>query len=454
LPEWSLVSILEPSPHDTATAYVAATRYKLDDFAPYLFKTSDYGLTWTRITRGLAEDDFTRVIREDPDCAGLLFAGTETGMYVSTNGGEDWQRFQAGVPVTPIHDLALKRGDLVVATHGRSFWIVDDITPLRDRVGDSPAHLFKPRNTVRFRSFVGFSLPRAEGKNSRLIGPLHITYATRPDGGEALLDAGSNPVNGVLVTYYLRDQVSAGLTIHDAEGSVVSTLAEVPGDPGVHRVVWDMRYAPPVSVEGATFWEESGAAGPLAAPGAYSVRLSLGETVLSQPFELQVDPRVDVAREDLLEQVRLLLAIRDRLSEAHDAANRIAALRTQIAALRTRLAAPASQSAAWRARPGAAVLVERLHEIDATLGSIDEQLIQRAPGLSYAHPIQLNAKLAALAAVVGSADSAPTHQSRDVFAELSTRLEGLLERFHRIVEVDLADLNQTLHALEVAILGA
>src|SRR5204863_3881987 len=109
----------------------------------------------------------------------------------------------------------------------------------------------------RFRSFVGFSLPRAEGKNSRLVGPLHSTYATRPDGGEALLDAGSNPVNGVLVTYYLRDQVSVELTIHDAEGSVVSTLAEVPGDPGVHRVVWDMRYAPPVSVEGAAFWEES-----------------------------------------------------------------------------------------------------------------------------------------------------------------------------------------------------
>ena len=453
LPEWSLVSILEPSPHDAATAYVAATRYKLDDFAPYVFKTSDYGVTWRGITRGFPEDDFTRVIREDPECAGLLFAGTETGMYVSTNGGEDWQPFQAGVPVTPIHDLALKRGDLVVATHGRSFWIVDDITPLRDRFDDSPAHLFKPRNTIRFRSFVGFSLPRAEGKNSRLVGPLHSTYATRPDGGEALLDAGSNPVNGVLVTYYLRDQVSVELTIHDAEGSVVSTLAEVPSDPGVHRVVWDMRYAPPVSVEGAAFWEESGAAGPLAPPGAYSVRLTRGDTVFSQPFELLVDPRVDVAREDLLEQFRLLLAIRDRLSDTHDTANRIAALRTQVATLRTQLAAPASRSAGWRARPGAAALLERLDEIDAALGSIDEQLIQRASGLSYAHPIRLNAKLAALAAVVGSADSAPTQQSRDVFAELSTRLEGLLDRFHRVVEVELADLDHMLHALDVPILG-
>jgi len=162
---------------------------------------------------------------------------------------------------------------------------------------------------------------------------------------------------------------------------------------------------------------------------------------------------VDVAREDLLEQFRLLLAIRDRLSDTHDTANRIAALRTQVATLRTQLAAPASRSAGWRARPGAAALLERLDEIDAALGSIDEQLIQRASGLSYAHPIRLNAKLATLAAVVGSADSAPTQQSRDVFAELSTRLEGLLDRFHRVVEVELADLDHMLHALDVPILG-
>jgi BNR repeat protein len=158
LPEWALISTIEPSPHDPATAYVAATRYKSDDFAPYLFKTTDYGATWSPIVDGIAADDFTRVIREDPVRRGLLFAGTETGVYVSLTAGQYWERFDAGLPVTPVHDLAIKRGDLVIATHGRSFWIVDDITALREAVADdAPAHLFQPRSTIRFRPFSGFS---------------------------------------------------------------------------------------------------------------------------------------------------------------------------------------------------------------------------------------------------------------------------------------------------------
>src|SRR5690606_33947570 len=131
LPEWALISIIELSPHDAATAYVAATRYKWDDTRPYLLKTTNYGESWQLITNGIPEHEFTRVIREDPERRGLLYAGTETGLYISFDDGGNWQRFQLNLPVTPIHDLIVKDGDLVVATHGRSFWILDDLSPLR-----------------------------------------------------------------------------------------------------------------------------------------------------------------------------------------------------------------------------------------------------------------------------------------------------------------------------------
>src|SRR5216684_1034296 len=145
LPEWALISIIEPSPHDPAVAYVAATRYKWDDFQPYLYKTSDYGATWTKITTGIAEHAFTRVIREDPARRGLLYAGTETGMHISFDDGAHWQSLQLNLPVVPIHDLVIKDTDLVVATHGRAFWILDDVTPLRqvsEKVQNAAVHLF------------------------------------------------------------------------------------------------------------------------------------------------------------------------------------------------------------------------------------------------------------------------------------------------------------------------
>jgi photosystem II stability/assembly factor-like uncharacterized protein len=435
LPEWSLISIIDASPHQAGTAFIAATRYKLDDFSPYLFRTTDYGATWTPITSGIRADDFMRVIREDPAAPGVLFAGTETGLYLSTNAGEAWQPFQCGVPVTAIHDLIVKDDDLVVATHGRSFWIVDDITPVHETVADdAAAHLFSPRATIRFRGFHGFSLPRAEGKNSRLIGPIHITYTPRADG-EAFLDAGSNPVDGVLITYFLRESTPIEMEILDNSGAHIASLQNLATDAGVHRAVWDMRFAAPTSVAGATFWEDAGAGGPLAPPGMYTVQLTVDDRILTRDFELRADPRTGATDEQLQEQFQLLVAIRNRLSQTHDLANRIAALREQLAGLGV--------------RPDASDLQDDCDALDAALAVIEADLIQRAPGVTYAHPIQLNAKLAALAAVVGSADSAPTQSSREVFADLSARLERLVARYDQLVATRLAELNQSARALEV-----
>jgi hypothetical protein len=259
------------------------------------------------------------------------------------------------------------------------------------------------------------------------------------DGQETLLDAGANPPNGVLLTYALRESAEVELSVLDASGESIATVRGPSGEPGVHRVVWDMRYRAPVSVEGATFWDEAGAAGPLASPGRYTARLTAGQTVLEQPFELLVDPRIDVAQQELQEQFKLLLDIRDRLSETHTAANRIAAVRRQLAD--------------WRQRPEAAELASRLEALDAVLAEIDQQLIERTPGLSYAYPIRLNAKLAALASMVGSADAAPTRQSREVFAALRAHLDAQLERLQHLLDEDLASINAALHEQNVAIIG-
>jgi hypothetical protein len=365
---------------------------------------------------------------------------SENRIYLSFDDGDRWQRLDTGLPVTPVHDLALKDGDLIVATHGRSFWIVDDVTPLQQwtpALDNQMAHLFQPRTTVRFRPFQGFSLPHAEGKNSRLIGPLHITYTTAKDG-EVLLDAGANPPNGVLITYSVRDGASVRLSILDADGATITTIDVPPNPSGLQRAVWDMRYPAPVPVEGATFWDEGGVAGPLAPPGLYTV---VGNCRYGPDAAIRhpADPRADVSRDALIEQFGFLLDLRNRLSDTHAAANRITALRLQIGA--------------WHERADAAPLFGDLANLDAALAALDQELIERSPGLSYAHPVRLNAKLAALAAMVGSADAAPTRQSREVFAELSTHLDRQLTALQALIEGDLASVNDALRALEVPMIA-
>jgi len=434
LPEHALISTIQPSPHAVGTAYMAATCYRSDDFAPYLYRTADFGATWATIVDGIADGDFTRVIREDPARPGLLYAGTETGIYVSLDAGAAWQWFQGNLPIVPIHDLAVKNGDLIAATHGRSFWIRDDVTPLHEwsaELSGRPAHLFQPRTAVRFRSIQGFSLPHAAGRNSRLIGPLHITYRSQDDR-EILLDAGTNPPDGVLVTYWLGQDApeSVALVFTDAAARTIAELTDLPRDAGLHRVVWDARYPEATAVEGATFWE-GGTDGPLAPPGTYAVRMTVGESTLERSFEIVADPRVAASTEKLREQFDLLLRIRDKLSETHAAVNQIADLRSQLDAWRTRVAAHPD-------------LVQEVAALVERLTGIEEQLIQRAPGLTYNNPIRLNAKLAALSAMVGAADARPTSQTHEVFAELSRQVDEQLARLAAVIASDVTALNQRL----------
>ncbi|MGH2509155.1 MAG: WD40/YVTN/BNR-like repeat-containing protein, partial [Ktedonobacteraceae bacterium] len=361
LPEWALISIIEASPHDPAVAYVAATRYKSDDFNPYLYRTRDYGKTWEKIIAGIPDYDFTRVIRADPERRGLLYAGTETSIYVSFDDGEQWQPLQLNLPVVPIHDLAVKGSDLIAATHGRSFWVLDDITPLRqisEQIEQSAAHLFTPRPTIRFMTVGGFSQVPANGKYSRKTGvtTINTRREEKPNGEkfERNLDAGQNPPNGVIVTYYLKEQPAGEikLTFLDASGQEIKSFSsEEAPDPtdsnkkgkknankpprlskevGTNRFAWNMRYPDPSKVGDGFMGADNGLVGPVVSPGTYQAQLVVGEQTLTVSFEVQKDPRVAASQRDLDDQRNLLLKIRDRLSETHEAITLIRETRTQV----------------------------------------------------------------------------------------------------------------------------
>lgn len=470
LPEWALISIIEPSPHDPASAYLAATCYKLDDFRPYLYKTNDYGKTWTKITTGIPDNDFTRVIREDPVRRGLLYAGTETNLYVSFDDGAHWQSLRLNLPVVPIHDLVVKDDDLVVATHGRSFWVLDDISPLRqvsDEVREASVHLFQPRPTTRFLTASSYSMPSTPGKNFGFLGPFQATYRQREIAtGEKVkkyLDAGQNPPNGAIVHYYLKEQPQGEITLTflDTAGQAIRTFSSeekkekkeqvtpgsdggkekekekkeprVPKAAGANRFVWDLRYPHPTGIEGDKESEEI-MKGPVVPPGVYQVQLKLGDQVYTQAFEVLKDPRIAASQEDLQQQFELLQAIRAKVSEAHEAVNTVRSIRRQVDE--------------WEQRTTGLDIHESLVTLGKTLkdklSSIEGGLIQ--PKLkdqmdALADPLQLSAKLANLSGTVASADSSPTRQARLLFDDLSARLAALTRQLREVIDTDVAAFN-------------
>jgi photosystem II stability/assembly factor-like uncharacterized protein len=488
---WALMSIVEPSPHDPAVAYLAATRYKQDDFRPYLFRTKDHGRTWTKITSGIPDDDFTRVIREDPARRGLLYAGTETGMYVSFDDGGRWQRLGGNLPVVPIHDLVIKDDDLVLGTHGRAFWVLDDLQPLRQygaQVARSRAHVFTPKVTVRYRTDMGFPQPPKIGKNYRMTGATMVTYRQRekPTGEKVAinLDAGTNPPSGVLIQYWLRDKpkAEAKLAFLDARGR---TIREFKSDPqaieetlkkpeppqktppegtaqppqtkdpkvpvvaGLNRFLWNMRYADAAKIEGeGGTWEafEAQLAGPQVPPGSYRVRLTVAGETLEAPFEIRKDPRVASTQDELEDQTTLGLKINQLLTETHQAINAIRRLKSQLDAWEARA----------REQGGQARVVRAAASLRGKASAIEEELVQvkaksRQDTLNY--PAKLNAKVASLAGYVGAADFAPTQGMRDVFDDLSKRVGAQIAKWDALVKTDVPAFDKLVRSSGVPAVG-
>ena len=457
--DFARISMVEASTFAEGTAYVAANRFQLDDFSPSLWKTTDYGANWTKIVNGIAADDFTRVIRQDPERRGLLYAGTERGVWVSFDDGANWQRLQRNLPPVPVHDLVIKDGDLIVGTHGRSFWVMDDISALRQasaRVLAAAAHLFEPRDAYRIDwgggGFGGGGGGGGGGANTGI-------GVSRP---------GQNPPSGVTVFYHLK---TAGeklkLEFLAPDGRVIKTYESAPPAPpaaapgatppagtpaappqggpggpggpgaaprpanaaGLNSFTWDMRYPDASTFQGMILWAGS-TRGPVAPAGTYTARLTVGTSApLTAKFDLLDDPRTTATAADLVAQFEFLIKVRDKTSEANDAVKMIRNVKAQLEDRATK---------APRLRKSADALAAALAVVEAEIYQVKNQSNQDP--LNF--PVKLNNKIAGLAGVVSSGPYRPTDQSLAVYTELEKLLKVQTDRMQKLFAEDLERFNR------------
>ena len=455
--------MIEVSPHDPATAYLAATRYKLDDNKPMLYKTTDYGENWVNISRGIPEHDYTRVVRADPGRPGLLYAGTETGVYVSFDDGVHWKSIRANLPRVPVYDLAIKANDLIAATHGRSFWILEDLTQVHQitsGMDEKPFQLLKPRPTYRVRSPFRNRKP-TPGKNYRPALGADVAYTeVRGSYGETIrkfLDAGENPPEGIVVHYYLKEGAQkVTLSVLDSEGQEIKAFSSaMPEDesgegmtdprtraePGMSRFVWDMRYPLAREVPRDKSMEEV-LVGPLAKPGTYQVKLTVDGESQTETFEILKDPRASAEQKEFDAQFQLLIKIRDKLSQTHDAINRLRGISEQVVEWTRRAQNHSSDDTMSNA---AETLREKLSAIESELIQVDYKGARDRLDL----PVKLNRKLAELASVVASADFSPPKQTYQVFDYLEGTINQHLDNLDKIVEQDLSHFMEIIQELHI-----
>ncbi len=443
MPEWAQINSLEVDPHQPGGLYVAATRYKSDDFKPYLFKTADYGETWTAINDGIDQKHFTRVVRADPVRRGLLFAGTERGMYLSLDDGRKWQPFQLDLPIVPITDLAIKDNDLIVATQGRSFYVLDDLTPLQqwdEALVKQNAFFWTPRPTYRLR-----------GGGS----------------GRATRTAGANPRPGVTLRFYLKELPDSEVTLDivDPQGKVARRYTNASKrdrdeqplnlQVGLNTVYWDMSYPGAETFEGMVLWG-GGTGGPRAVPGTYTAKLQLTqkdaaadataeeetENLAEVSFDLRLDPRSSSTVDDLQAQFDLLIEIRDKLSETHQAIKTIRDLRQQLSTWNKKI----------ESLEGQETLISRINELSQELTQIEETLYQtklQSAQDPLNFPIRLNNRLSGLVGVVGSGDFRPTRQAYQVRDEVAGLIDVQLSKLQTILDKELSDLNAAIREANV-----
>ncbi len=371
-----------------------------------------------------------RVVREDPARRGLLYAGGEFGVYVSLDAGASWQSLQRNLPVTPIHDLVVKEHDLIAATHGRSFWVLDDLTPLHQLSADvtrTGRHLFRPRDVHRLRGGGGF--------------------------GGASPGVGRNPPSGAVVHFYLRAVPDSAVQLEfvDARDSVIRTFSNRPARPsdslevwvGMNRFVWNLRYPDASRFPGMILWG-GGLQGPVAVPGTYRVRLRVGTWSATQELTVRRDPRADASDEDLRQQFDLLLRIRDRVTAANDAVRGIRDVRQQI---------EANAARAGRGSDGAGrAIAQAADSLTAQLTAIEQEIYQtqnRSSQDPLNYPIRLNNKLAALTGIVARADARPTDQAVAVFEELSAALQVQLDRLRAVLDAGVPAFNRLVREQDV-----
>jgi photosystem II stability/assembly factor-like uncharacterized protein len=416
LPKFSTVSIIEASKHDPGTAYVAAYRYQVDDRAPYVYKTTDYGKTWSKIIKGIKPQDFARSVREDHKKKGLLFLGTENGVYASFDAGENWESLQLNLPVTPIRDLVIKNDDVVLGTHGRSFWILDDIAPLRElntTTAASNLHFFKPADPIRG------------------IYNLNVQYYLneKVDSVEvSILDA-----SGKLVQKFVGNQEvfkqDNSVPYWERDGNTKPTTAK-----GINAFSWNLRYAGATTFPGMIIWSGRPQVGPKAVPGKYKVLVKANGLEQSHEIDIKMDPNLKgISVEDLTKQFQLAMQIKEKESEANEAVKEIRKLKPQVE----------NQKSGVKD----SMLLKEMNAVIMALQKVEEDLYQvknQSGQDPLNFPIKLNNRLSSLRRSVETGDARPTDASYVVFAELSKELSILLTSKLSIQNNSLKSLNEKL----------
>ena len=432
-PKLNMINSIDPSPFEKGTVYVAATSYKFGDYTPYLYKTEDYGKKWTLITNGIKDNYYTRVIRTDHERKGLLYAGTEWGMYISFDDGSSWKPFQLNLPVTAIRDLQVRDNDLIVATHGRSFWIIDDLTPLHQlskTVASSDFHLYKPDTSYRMHQSGGWSKP-----DPKLVGENH------PDG--------------VIINYFLKSfnqKDTISIDILEADGTVIQRFSNhakedklnpaapklLKANTGGNRMVWNMRYPGFKAFDGMIFYSSPNT-GPKATPGSYKVKLTVNGSSKEQAFSIVKDPRLPNSQQDYDSQFDFLISVRNEVTRANEAIITIRNIQKDLKYLKEKT-------------KGKEELQSLISDYEKQLSVIENNIHMtknqsRQDPLNYG--IRINNRLAFLMADSQRGDYPPTQQAQQFFKEVTQELNKQISTLSSLVQKQTKIINEKVDTDEI-----
>lgn len=425
MPEWMMINSVEIDPFNEGGLYVAGTKYKLGDYTPYLYKTEDYGATWKKITNGIGAEDFTRVLRADPKRNGLLYAGTENGMYVSFDDGASWQSLQMNLPIVPITDLTIKNDNLIAATQGRSFWLIDDLTVLHQMnndVAQKSHHLFSPMPSYRMGG--------GNGRTSKT--------------------AGTNHPGGVMVHYYVKDTSATdtiSVSFKTQSGDLIRKFSTHPNKddnegklkvtPGLNMMNWDMRYPGAKTFKGMILWWAT-TQGPKVIPGTYAVEMNINGESQETSFELMKDPRSSATQADLQVQFDFLMAVRDKLTETHQAIIDIRKARGQIKGVMSRTEDESIKTLGKEMLDEMKTIEEALYQTKNESGQ---------DPLNF--PIRLNNKLGHLGSLEGIGDARPTNQSVAFKNEVTSEIDKHLGQLKMILTDKVKEFNEAVYGAKI-----
>jgi hypothetical protein len=424
---WNCV---ETDPFKKGKAYFVGTKYKSDDFTPYIFKTEDYGKTWTKITNGIGAMHFARCLRADKKRQGLLYCGTEYGMYISYDDGANWKPFQLNLPMVPITDLTIKENDLIVATQGRSFWVLDDLNVVQQKdnnIINKNLHAFGVNDAYRFD---GFQIPNPK-------------------------NAGMNPPNGSVINYYLKDvsdSAKVSIDILDKNKKLIKTFStkakekedKIEVSNGMNQFVWNLQYSPAEKIEGLIIWHGS-VPGPKAAPGQYFYKIKAEKDSVEGSFTIKANPVYNVSQQDYEDQFNFLISVRDKFDEIQKAGKNIRDIRKQINDFMDKQGKDVPKEIKQQAdtiKKQMTVIEEALHQTKAKSGQ---------DVLNF--PIRLDDKISGLYDFASSGNSAPAKQVKEAFTELGGQADVQLNKLKKIMDVDVVKFNEMIREKALPVIG-